>query len=123
LTLQTPINYFQAIENNPESLLMPLTPEELGQKIKDAQGKDNKPSSPATGGGFSGERSKAMKAASDFISAIVVGVFLGYWIDRWFNTTPFGIIIFLLLGFGAGVMNLYRAQMGSGNNKNDKNKK
>ena len=34
---------------------------------------------------------------------------IGYGIDWLFGTLPFGLIIFLLLGFGAGFLNLARA--------------
>jgi len=88
---------------------MTLTPDELGQKIKEAQSRQpepgiKKPASP--------QNSRALRAGTDFVAALVVGVFLGYWIDRWLGTTPIAIIICMLLGFGAGIMNLYRSQSG-----------
>jgi ATP synthase protein I len=98
---------------------MSLTPDDLGRKIKEAQSKQQ----PETDGlkrTASPESSKAYKAATDFVAALVVGVFLGYWIDRWLGTTPIGIIVFMLLGFGAGFMNLYRSQMGPKSNKDKK---
>lgn len=98
---------------------MSLSPDELGRKIKEAQNKQQ-PETPGLKKTVSPESSKAYKAATDFIAALVVGVFLGYWIDRWLGTTPIGIIICLFLGFAAGFMNLYRSQMGP---KNDKDKK
>jgi ATP synthase protein I len=102
---------------------MSLTPDELGRKIKEAQSRQQ----PETYGlkkTASPESRKAYKAATDFVAALVVGVFLGYWIDRWLHTTPFGIIIFLFLGFGAGFMNLYRSQMGpKKDTRNDQDKK
>ncbi|HCL64307.1 MAG TPA: F0F1 ATP synthase assembly protein [Rhizobium sp.] len=51
---------------------------------------------------------QAMKLSSEFISAIVVGVILGYLFDRFVGTTPWGLIVFLLLGFCAGVLNVLR---------------
>jgi ATP synthase protein I len=30
-------------------------------------------------------------------------------IDRWLKTSPWGLIVFLLLGFAAGVLNVVRA--------------
>ena len=95
---------------------MGLTPEELSQKIKEAQSK-HKPEIVARKP-ESRKNNAALKAATDFFAALVVGVVLGYWIDRWLHTKPFGIIIFLFLGFGAGFLNLYRSQTGG----NDKDK-
>lgn len=52
---------------------------------------------------------EAMKLSSEFISAIVVGAVLGYVFDRFVGTAPWGLMVLLLLGFGAGVLNVMRA--------------
>lgn len=52
---------------------------------------------------------EAMKLSSEFISAIVVGALLGYLFDRFVGTAPWGLIVLLLLGFCAGVLNVLRA--------------
>lgn len=52
---------------------------------------------------------QAMKLSSEFISAIVVGALLGYLFDRFVGTAPWGMIVFLLLGFCAGVLNVLRS--------------
>jgi ATP synthase protein I len=39
----------------------------------------------------------------------VVGAGLGLLIDHWLGTSPWGLVIFLLLGFAAGVLNLARS--------------
>lgn len=52
---------------------------------------------------------QAMKLSSEFIAAIIVGVVLGYVLDRFIGTTPWGMIVFLLLGFCAGVLNVLRS--------------
>ncbi len=52
---------------------------------------------------------QAMKLSSEFISGIVVGGGLGWFFDQWLGTTPFGLIVFLLIGFAAGVLNVMRA--------------
>ncbi|MCG6113801.1 MAG: AtpZ/AtpI family protein [Mesorhizobium sp.] len=51
----------------------------------------------------------ALKLSSEFIAAIVVGVGLGWFIDQFAGTSPWGLIVFLLLGFAAGVVNVLRA--------------
>lgn len=66
-------------------------------------------------GGRSGEPGKSsafaegLKLASEFASAVLVGGGIGYLIDRWLGTLPFGLILFLLLGFAAGVVNVLRS--------------
>lgn len=41
------------------------------------------------------------------ITHIFIGLFLGYWVDKFFNTSPFGILIFLLIGFAAGFRHIW----------------
>ncbi len=52
---------------------------------------------------------QALKLSSEFIAGVVVGAGLGWVIDRLAGTTPWGLIVFLLLGFGAGVLNVMRS--------------
>ena len=50
-----------------------------------------------------------LKISSEFIAAIAVGFMLGFLLDRFVGTTPWGMIAFLLLGFCAGILNVLRA--------------
>ena len=52
---------------------------------------------------------QAMKLSSEFIAGIVTGLGIGWLLDQWLGTTPFGLIVFLLLGFAAGVLNVMRS--------------
>lgn len=52
--------------------------------------------------------SQAWKMSSEFIAAIFVGGALGWMADSWLGTKPWGMIILLLLGFAAGVLNVMR---------------
>lgn len=56
-----------------------------------------------------GAFSRALKVSSEFIAGIFVGVVLGWFIDKMAGTSPWGLIIFLLLGFGAGILNVLRS--------------
>jgi ATP synthase protein I len=51
----------------------------------------------------------AFRLGSEFVAGVLVGAGLGWAIDRFFGTAPWAMIVFLLLGFGAGVMNMMRA--------------
>jgi ATP synthase protein I len=59
---------------------------------------------------------QATKLASEFVGGVIVGAALGWGLDHWAGTSPFGLIGFLLIGFCAGVLNVVRAtsQTGSG---------
>jgi ATP synthase protein I len=50
----------------------------------------------------------AVRVSSDFIAAIFVGGALGWFLDSVAGTSPFGLIVLLLLGFAAGVLNVMR---------------
>ncbi len=52
---------------------------------------------------------QAFKLSSEFIAAIAVGVGIGWMVDRLAGTSPWGLIVFLLLGFGAGILNVLRS--------------
>lgn len=52
---------------------------------------------------------QAMKLSSEFIAGIVVGVGIGWVLDSFAGTSPWGLIVFLFLGFGAGVLNVLRS--------------
>ncbi|NVM22110.1 MAG: AtpZ/AtpI family protein, partial [Desulfobacterales bacterium] len=41
--------------------------------------------------------------------SVVIGLFIGYWLDRRFNTSPWLTLIFLGLGVVAGFRNIYLA--------------
>ncbi len=64
---------------------------------------DGESGKPTTGYG------QALKLSSEFIAGIVVGAGLGWFIDRMAGTSPWGLIVFLFLGFGAGILNVLRA--------------
>ena len=51
----------------------------------------------------------AMKLSSEFVAADIVGALLGYLLDHFAGTGPWGMIILLLLGFCAGVLNVMRS--------------
>jgi len=48
----------------------------------------------------------------ELVVAIVVSTGLGWAIDRWFGTQPWGMIVLFFLGVAAGMLNVYRAVTG-----------
>ena len=52
---------------------------------------------------------KGFRLSSELVAGVIVGAGLGWLVDRWFGITPWGLIIFLLLGFVAGVLNVMRS--------------
>jgi ATP synthase protein I len=53
----------------------------------------------------------AFRVLSEFVAAVIVGAFIGWWIDRVAGTTPAFVAVFLLMGAAAGFWNVYRIAM------------
>jgi ATP synthase protein I len=52
--------------------------------------------------------SRGFRLASEFIAAILVGAGIGWLLDLWLHTTPWLLLVLLLTGFAAGVLNVVR---------------
>ncbi len=51
------------------------------------------------------------RVLTEFVSAIAVGTFIGWLLDRFLGTSPILLIIFLMLGMAAGFWTIYRIAM------------
>lgn len=45
--------------------------------------------------------------------SVVIGLGVGYYLDRWLGTSPWLTVVWIGLGFAAGVRSLYRAAIRS----------
>ncbi|HZL31146.1 MAG TPA: AtpZ/AtpI family protein [Pseudolabrys sp.] len=52
---------------------------------------------------------RGFRMSTELVAGVLVGAGLGWLIDRWLGISPWGLIVFLLLGFAAGVLNVMRA--------------
>jgi ATP synthase protein I len=52
---------------------------------------------------------RGMRLSAELVGGVVIGFILGWLLDRWLGTSPLGLIVFLLLGFVAGVLNVMRS--------------
>ena len=59
---------------------------------------------------------RGFRLSTELVAGVLVGAALGWLIDRWLGISPLGMIVFLLLGFAAGVLNVMRAANVSPNN-------
>jgi ATP synthase protein I len=68
---------------------------------------------PGVGNGNGAARASAMargfRLSSELVAGVVVGALIGWGFDRLLSTSPFGLIVFFLLGFAAGVLNVIRS--------------
>jgi ATP synthase protein I len=52
---------------------------------------------------------RAFRLSTEFVAGVIAGGGIGWFCDHWLGTKPWGMIVFLMLGFGAGVFNVMRA--------------
>jgi ATP synthase protein I len=52
---------------------------------------------------------RGFRLSTEFVAGVLIGALVGWLIDRWLHISPWGLIVFLLLGFAAGVLNVMRA--------------
>jgi ATP synthase protein I len=52
---------------------------------------------------------RGFRLSAEFVAGVLVGAGLGWVIDHLAGTKPWGMIVFLLAGFAAGVLNVMRA--------------
>jgi ATP synthase protein I len=55
---------------------------------------------------------RGLRLSSELVAGVLVGAAIGWALDRVLGISPWGLIVFLLLGFAAGVMNVIRAAGG-----------
>jgi ATP synthase protein I len=52
---------------------------------------------------------RGFRLSTELVAGVLVGAGIGWLLDRWLGSSPLGMIVFLLLGFVAGVLNVMRA--------------
>lgn len=56
----------------------------------------------------------AFRVTVEVVSALAVGLGIGWALDNWLGTRPWLMILFLVLGGAAGILNVYRLAAGFG---------
>jgi ATP synthase protein I len=49
-----------------------------------------------------------LRVGIELVSALVVAVAIGWALDRWLHTLPLFLVLFILLGGAAGILNVWR---------------
>lgn len=52
---------------------------------------------------------QAFRFAAEFVSPVIIALILGYFADIFFETRPFIMLVLVVFGGAAGVLNTYRA--------------
>ena len=79
--------------------------EGLARKRADDPGNDASENRAATASGYA----RGFRLSSELVAGVLVGAGLGWGIDRLFGISPWGLLVFLLLGFATGVLNVMRS--------------
>jgi ATP synthase protein I len=95
-------NRDQPDRSNPEDQLAEFE-KRLSAKIESRNAADRKYDRPQQGWAI------GMRYGTEFLVGVLVGAAVGFLIDSLFDTSPFGLLIGTLLGFGAGTVNVVRA--------------
>jgi ATP synthase protein I len=81
--------------------------DDLGERIGEARGRREQPRPEPQARGAA--LSQALRLATELIAGVGVGGFIGWWLDRVLGTAPFLMVLFLVLGAIAGILNVMRA--------------
>ena len=90
---------------------------DLSARLKSLEGKLDRKRPPASGREAHPERSssepsalgRAFRMSTEFVAGVAAGGILGWLVDHGLGTRPWGLIVFLMLGFVAGIYNVMRA--------------
>jgi ATP synthase protein I len=83
----------------------------LGEGLGQARERTPKPSDDAGGdrAATAAGYARGFRLSSELVAGVLVGAGLGWLIDRVLGISPWGLIVFLLLGFAAGVLTVMRS--------------
>jgi ATP synthase protein I len=69
----------------------------------------SEPAPDAKASANSSAMARGLRLSSELVAGVLVGAVIGYMLDRVLGLSPWGFIVFVLLGFAAGIVNLMRA--------------
>ena len=78
---------------------------ELGDRLEKVKGQRIEPD---RGGDRGQSMGQAYRMVVEFVVGTAAGGFIGWLIDGWLGTAPWAMLLFLMLGFAAGMLNMIR---------------
>ena len=86
----------------------------LGEQLDANAGRPTR-TDPASRPDNSSAMARGFRLSTELVGGVLVGAVIGWFLDRTLGISPWGLIVFVLLGFVAGVLNVIRgAGLGSG---------
>ena len=89
--------------------------DDLNDRIAKAQAELDAQARPATKEPMGKGMGLGFRMAADFVAAVIVGAVLGVGIDALLHSSPWGLIVCLILGFITGVWNVVRVAQAANN--------
>lgn len=83
----------------------------LDRKLADVQGRRGADQQPEADPRQMQQVGKAWSLAIEMVAAVAVSLFIGWWVDRWFGTAPWGLLGFILLGVAAALWSAIRTAL------------
>ena len=86
----------------------------LGRRLDEARAKrgNGQPTTGSDDPALQQGMALGLRIGVEFVATIAIAVLLGWALDRWLGTGPWGTIILFFLGVGAGMTSVYRAVAG-----------
>ena len=82
---------------------------DLHERLKQARAREGLESGPDGQKGLPvGPWGIGLRAGVEVVSALMVGIGIGWLLDHWLGTWPWLFLVFFVLGSVAGVLNVYR---------------
>ena len=81
----------------------------LGERLGQQKGRAGKLEAGSGSKSDPSALARGFRLSTELVAGVLVGAFIGWALDKWLGISPWGMIVFLLLGFAAGVVNVMRA--------------
>jgi len=81
----------------------------LGERLAQKKGPSRQAEAGSSSKSDPSALARGFRLSTELVAGVLVGAFIGWALDKWLGISPWGMIVFLLLGFAAGVVNVMRA--------------
>jgi ATP synthase protein I len=82
--------------------------EGIGKRLGEVQSRQNVGRRQQTSAVNGAAYGQAFKIAAELIAGVIFGGALGWFLDRQFGTLPLLLVVFVMVGFAAGMLNVIR---------------
>ena len=81
------------------------------ERLRSARAKQAVETRPIVDAGGASPYGIGLRVGVELVSALAVAALIGWGLDRWLGTKPWLLALFIVLGGGAGIANVWRLMM------------